>query len=279
MHSGHQTARLIDLALEEDLGCGDLTSQALFDPRTQARAALVAREALVVSGLDVARAVFARLDAGSRFRALAAEGARARPGQHLAIVRGSLAALLMAERTALNFVRRLSGIATLTRRYLRELKGTSCHLLDTRKTTPGWRVLEKAAVRAGGGRNHRMGLFDGVMIKDNHIQAAGSIARAVAKIRARIPPTIKVEVECDNLRQVRAAIAAGADIIMLDNMSPTRMSRAVELIAGRALTEASGRLDLTNLRQAALSGVDYVSVGALTHSARAVDIAMDLVGS
>jgi len=269
--------RLIDLAIAEDLGSGDLTTEALFPANEQGRAAFVAREPLVASGCEAAMAVFRRLDPTCRFSRVCAEGTRAKPGRRLLTVHGPLRALLSGERAALNFVRRLSGIATLASRYAEHLEGTGCRLLDTRKTTPGWRVLEKAAVRAGGGCNHRMGLFDGVMIKDNHIDAAGSIARAVAKARSRIPPTVRIEVECANLKQVRSALAAGADIIMLDNMDPTRMRRAVEIVAGRALTEASGRLDLQTIGQAAHTGVDFVSVGALTHSARSVDVAMDML--
>ncbi len=276
MPPGPHLTILIDLALAEDLGSGDLTTESLFSKRAKGRAGFLARESLVVSGLDVAAAVFTRIDDRCRFRALCDEGAHVRAGRRLAEVRGPLRALLSGERAALNFVRRLSGIATLTRRFVGELEGTGCMLLDTRKTTPGFRVLEKAAVRAGGGHNHRMGLFDGVMIKDNHISAAGSIARAVDKARRRIPPTVKIEVECSNLRQVRAALRAGADIIMLDNMPPERMARAVQIVDGRASTEASGRLELDNIRLAAEAGVDYVSVGALTHSAVAVDIAMDM---
>ena len=267
---------LIDLALAEDIGPGDLTSEALFAPEDKARADFIAREPMVVSGLPVAAAVFERLDPTCRFKALRTEGARIKTGARLARVSGPLRALLTGERTALNFVRRLCGIASLTRRYVDALAGTGCKLLDTRKTTPGFRALEKAAVRAGGGHNHRLGLFDGVMIKDNHIQAAGSIAKAVNRARHRAPPTVRVEVECADLRQVRAAVAAGADIIMLDNMPPAKMAKAVQIIDGRALTEASGRLELDNLRAAAEAGVDYASVGALTHGARAADVAMDL---
>jgi nicotinate-nucleotide pyrophosphorylase (carboxylating) len=276
MPASPQLQALIDLALIEDLGSGDLTSEALFSGAAEGRAWLVARQPLVVSGLPVAGQVFSCLDAACRLKALRREGTRARRGQPLAEVRGPLRALLAGERTALNFVQRLSGIATSTRRYAEALRGTDCTLLDTRKTTPGWRSLEKAAVRAGGGRNHRMGLFDGVMIKDNHIRASGSLARAVERARRRAPPTVRIEVECDTLRQVRAALRAGADIIMLDNMSPERLRRAVEVVAGRAWTEASGGIDLDTIRRVAETGVDYVSVGALTHSAPAVDVALDL---
>ncbi|MBN2494254.1 MAG: carboxylating nicotinate-nucleotide diphosphorylase [Deltaproteobacteria bacterium] len=270
---------LVDLSLAEDLGPGDLTCESIFPDRREVAARFVAREPLVVCGLDMAAAVFGRLDPACRFSRKRREGDRVRAGSVLAAVRGPVQAVLGGERTALNFVRHLSGIATLTRRYAEALKGSACVLLDTRKTLPGYRRIEKAAVRAGGGHNHRMGLFDGVMIKDNHILAAGSISRAVRMARARIPPTVKIEVECSQIRQVRAALSAGADIIMLDNMPPARMRKAVEIVSGRALVEASGRLDLDTVRAAADCGVDFVSVGAITHGARAVDVAMDLVRS
>jgi nicotinate-nucleotide pyrophosphorylase (carboxylating) len=266
---------LIELALAEDLGTGDLTSEALFPPTRRGAARLVAREPLVVSGLWLAEAVFRRLDEGCRMRTRVDEGERVRTGAVLADVRGPVRALLSGERTALNFVRHLCGVASLTRRYVRVLAGTGCTLLDTRKTTPGLRVLEKAAVRAGGGHNHRMGLFDGVMIKDNHIAAAGSIARAVAAARRRVPPTVRIEVECESLAQVAQAVRAGADIVMLDNMPPARLAEAVRRVAGRARTEASGRVTLERLAEIARAGVDFVSVGALTHSAPAADIALD----
>ncbi len=276
MRASPHLQALIDLALSEDLGAGDLTSEALFTAAARGRGWLVARQDLVVSGLAIAGAVFARLDPDCRLQQARPEGARVCRGQRLAEVRGPLRALLAGERSALNFVQRLSGIATTTRRYVEALRGTGCTLLDTRKTTPGWRAIEKAAVRAGGGHNHRGGLFDGVMIKDNHIRAAGAVGRAVQRARRRAPPTVRIEVECANLRQVRAAVRAGADIIMLDNMSPERMRRAVAVIDGRALTEASGGLDLDTVRSAAESGVDFVSIGALTHSAPAADVALDL---
>jgi nicotinate-nucleotide pyrophosphorylase (carboxylating) len=269
--------KLIDLALAEDLGSGDLTTEAIFPQRYVGRAVIVARESLVVSGLDAARAVFRRLSRACRFKPVVREGARVRKGARLADVHGPVRALLCGERTALNFLRHLSGVATLTRDYAKELKGTGCVLLDTRKTTPGMRALEKAAVKAGGGSNHRMGLFDGVIIKDNHIIAAGSIEDAVARVRRRAGAKMKIEVECSGIRMVQAALEAGADIIMLDNMSPRRMARAVEVIAGRAKTEASGRVTLKNINKVAQSGVDYISVGAITHSAPSVDIAMDVI--
>lgn len=267
---------LIDLALQEDLGTGDLTSQALFSDSDRGKARFIAKEPLVVSGLDVAAAVFTRIDTGCRFQTRLKEGATARRGVTLAIVSGPLQALLAGERTALNFVRHLSGVATLTRQYVEQLQETRCRLLDTRKTTPGMRALEKTAVRAGGGNNHRMGLFDGVLIKDNHIAACGSIRRAVEMARRHVGPMVKIEVETESLSQVREALAAGADMIMLDNMKPTLMAKAVALVKGRALLEASGGINLETIRAVAETGVDFISVGAITHSAPAVDIAMDL---
>ncbi len=271
-----QLAALIDLALTEDLGSGDLTTGALFTERAQGAAGLIARQALVVSGLDVAAAVFTRLDQSCSFKLLTQDGRHVKKGTVLARIHGPVRALLIGERPALNFIRHLSGIASLTAEYVKALKGTGCTLLDTRKTTPGLRRLEKAAVRAGGGSNHRLGLFDGAMIKDNHIAAAGSIRSAVNTVRKSIPPTVKIEVECSNFKQVRESLAAGADIIMLDNMPPEKMAKAVALVDGQAATEASGNITLKNIRAVAKTGVDFISVGALTHGARAVDISMEL---
>ncbi len=274
--SPHLSA-LIDLALSEDLGNGDLTTEALFPERSMARAVLLAKEPLVVSGLAVVPWVFERLDEGCRSQMKVKEGDRIKDGTRLAVLRGPVRALLSGERTALNFLRHLCGVATLTRRFAEELEGTGCTLLDTRKTTPGLRALDKAAVRAGGGKNHRTGLFDGVMIKDNHIAAAGSIRAAVERARRRIPPTVRIEVECQDLKQVKTALEAGADIIMLDNMDLDQMARAVKLVSGRAQTEASGRMQLATLRKVAETGVDFISVGALTHSAPNVDISLELL--
>jgi nicotinate-nucleotide pyrophosphorylase (carboxylating) len=242
-----------------------------------ATAHFVARQKLVVSGLEVARQVFWRLDSRCRFSRQVGEGQEVSKDGVLVRIQGPLLTLLQGERVALNFVRHLCGVATSTRRLVDLLRGTSCKLLDTRKTTPGFRVLEKAAVRAGGGNNHRMGLFDGVMIKDNHIARAGSIQKAVAKARAVVPPTLKIEVECETLAQVQKALRASADIIMLDNMPLEQMKQAVRIVNGRAQTEASGRIDEKSIRRVAACGVDFVSVGAITHSAPAVDVSMEMV--
>jgi len=271
--------KLIDLALAEDLGTGDVTSQAIIGEKTNARARLVAKQPVVVSGLDVFARVFHRLDPTIVISYRAREGQLMKKGALLAELRGNARALLAGERTALNFIRHLCGVATSTAILVEELAGTGCRLLDTRKTTPGMRQLEKAAVRAGGGNNHRFGLFDGVLIKDNHIVAAGSIEKAVRKARRYAPPTLRVEVECASLRQVKEALSAGADIIMLDNMSLEQMRRAVKLIGGRALCEASGNITAQNARRVATCGVDFISCGSITHSAAAADLSLEFVRS
>ncbi|HEX9078612.1 MAG TPA: carboxylating nicotinate-nucleotide diphosphorylase [Desulfuromonadaceae bacterium] len=266
--------RLIEQALLEDIHTGDITTQAVVPERRSATARLIAKEELVVAGLSVAERVFRRLDPAAIFSACLPEGARAARGELLATVQGSAADLLMGERVALNLLQRLSGVATLTSRYVEAVKGTKARIVDTRKTTPGLRELEKYAVRVGGGINHRTGLYDGVLIKENHITAAGGIAEAIARARAYIPHTLKIEIETETLEQVDEALAAGADIIMLDNMGLTDMRAAVAAIAGRALVEASGGVNLESVRAIAETGVDIISVGALTHSARAMDISM-----
>jgi nicotinate-nucleotide pyrophosphorylase (carboxylating) len=265
--------------LREDLGPGDLTTGSFpeLDAR-RARAVFRAREAGVLAGLDFAGEVFRLLDPAFRFvRREVAEGVAMAPGEVLAEVEAAAGALLRGERTALNIVQRLSGIATLTRRYVTALAGTPVRLLDTRKTTPGFRHFEKYAVRAGGGHNHRLGLYDGVMIKDNHIAAVGDIAGAVAAARAHAPVTVRIEVEAETLDQVDAALAAGADIIMLDNMDPDAMRRAVERIAGRAKLEASGRVTLEDLPAVAAAGVDFVSTSAVVTRARWLDVGLDFL--
>lgn len=269
--------RLIDMALEEDLGPGDITTESIVPETLWARAEFIAREEGVVAGLPVAGRVFKRLDLETEFRAEVTEGSAVKAGAVLAVVAGRARTILTGERVALNFVRHLSGIATRTRRLVAAVEGLRAVVLDTRKTTPGLRALEKYAVRAGGGRNHRFGLFDGILIKDNHIRAAGGIKEAVARARARAPHTLKVEVEVQSLDEVEEALAAGADIIMLDNMPVAAMREAVRRIGGRALVEASGGITEENIREVAATGVDFISVGALTHSARALDISLEIV--
>lgn len=274
-----RTDHLIDLALEEDLGLGDLTSRAIFPARHRSRAVIEARASLVVCGLEIAARVFARVDPALRVRLAVADGARVRRGEPVLRVAGPTASLLAAERTALNFLQRLSGIATLARAYADAVAGSGARVVDTRKTIPGWRALEKAAVRCGGCCNHRSSLGEHVLIKDNHIAAAGSIARAVAAARAAAPHLARVEVEAGSLAQVRTAIAAGAEVILLDNLTPEQVAAAVRVIAGRARVEVSGGITLANIRDYALPGVDVISVGALTHSAPAADLSLEVIGS
>lgn len=273
-----RTELLIDLALEEDAPSGDLTSEAIFSSDHQSKAHIEAREDLVISGLDVAKRIFKRVDSEVSVRLLCENGQRLHLGDKVLEVNGPTIALLTAERTALNFLQRLSGIASLSRRFAdaAEVAGTGVRVVDTRKTTPGWRALEKQAVRSGGCFNHRSTLSEHVLIKENHIMAAGSIAEAVSRARKLAPHCAKIEVETENLRDVKAALASGADVIMLDNMSPKMIVDAVELIAGRATIEVSGGVRLATIADFALPGVDVISVGALTHSAKAADLSMIL---
>jgi len=269
-----RTELLIDLALEEDLGLGDLTSRALFPPGHRRRGWIEARQDLVVCGVEIAARVFARVDPALRVRLLAADGDRLRAGARVLEVAGPTAALLAAERTALNFLQRLSGIATHVRAHVDLLQGTGVRLADTRKTTPGWRALEKQAVRCGGGANHRSSLGEHVLIKDNHLAAAGSLRRAVERARAAAPHLSRIEVEVTTLAGVRAALAAGAEVILLDNFPPEGVRAAAALIAGRARVEVSGGVRRETLRAYAVPGVDVISVGALTHSAPAADLSL-----
>ena len=275
--------RLIDLALEEDLGAeGDLTSRAVIPPELPGRAALVARSAGVVAGLPAARQTFAVIDPQLSFQTLVPDGSAVAPGTVLAVVGGRMRSILTGERTALNFLQRLSGVATQTAKYVQAVAGLPCQVLDTRKTTPGWRRLEKYAVRRGGGHNHRMGLGDGVLIKDNHLAAVGggpaAVAEAVRLARALYGSRFPLEIEVDDLEEFDAALAARPDIVLLDNMKPDLLREAVRrrnATASGVLLEASGGVTLATLRAIAETGVDCVSVGALTHSAVALDIALD----
>ncbi len=269
---------IIDLALAEDIGTGDVTTLATVPAGTRARAAMIAKAEGVISGLAAAAAVFHRVDAGISVVPCVTDGTAVQPRTVIAEVEGPARGILMAERVALNLVQRLSGVATLTARYVAAVAGTKARIVDTRKTTPGLRVLEKQAVRDGGGHNHRVGLSDGILIKDNHLAAIGGpdrIARAIERARAFAPHTLKVEVEVTTLEEVQQALDAGADVILLDNMDLETMRRAVELVAGRALLEASGGITLSTVRAVAETGVDLISVGALTHSAPALDISLD----
>ena len=265
---------LVAAALAEDLGGGDITTEATIDAEATGTADVLVKEPGVVCGLGVAEAVFRALDSSIAFEPLVDEGARVREGVVVARVSGSLRAILSGERTALNFVGRLSGIATATRAYVDAVAAAGAEILDTRKTTPGLRLLEKHAVACGGGRNHRLGLSDGVLVKDNHLRAAASIAEAIADVRSA--SDLPVEVECDTLTQVAEALAAGADAILLDNMTLDELREAVELAGGRARLEASGGITLENVRAVAETGVDEISVGALTHSARSLDVSLEL---
>jgi nicotinate-nucleotide pyrophosphorylase (carboxylating) len=273
------TEQLIRMALAEDLGSGDITTVATVPTGIRGEARLVAREAGVLAGLDVFCRVYRTLDAAVQIEPRAVDGARMKAGDTVAVLRGLVVSLLTGERTALNFIQHLSGIATLTRRFVDLVAGSGALIVDTRKTTPGWRSLEKYAVRVGGGKNHRMGLFDGVLIKDNHLQAAGSLPAAIRQARELAPHTLRIEVEVETLDQLREACQAGAEIVLLDNMEVETMRRAVAWRGENfpaVLLEASGGINLDTVAMVAQTGVDFISVGALTHSARAIDLALDL---
>lgn len=267
---------LLERALAEDLGSGDITSKLTIPETLQGKAVIEARQELTVCGLDVAREVFAAVDPALRFEALVSDGERVAAGAVLARIEGSMRGILAAERTALNFLQRLSGIATLTRKYVDQLAGTSAKLVDTRKTLPGWRVLDKYAVASGGGTNHRIGLYDGILIKDNHIAAAGNLANAVRAAKAGAPKHLRVQVEVESLEQARVALEAGADSLLLDNQTPASLRKICAALGSKIELEASGGVTLANIREIAETGVHRISVGALTHSAAAVDIALEI---
>jgi nicotinate-nucleotide pyrophosphorylase (carboxylating) len=266
--------RVVVAALAEDVGVGDVTTEATVGADAVGTAELLVREPGVVCGIDAAEAVFRALDPGVRFESLVEDGTLVESTTVVAVVTGPLRAILTGERTALNFLGRLSGIATLTRRYVDAVAGTGVAILDTRKTTPGLRRLEKHAVACGGGRNHRFGLDDGVLVKDNHLHAARSVGAAVDRIRAAT--ALPIEIECDTLAQVAEALAAKVDAILLDNMAADDLVTAVALVRGRARLEASGGITLENVRTLAETGIDEISVGALTHSARSLDVSLEL---
>ncbi|MBW6394446.1 carboxylating nicotinate-nucleotide diphosphorylase [Thermus sp. SYSU G05001] len=263
--------------LLEDLSHGDLTTLLTVAEDLWDRAVILAKEEGVIAGLPVAKEVFSLADARIAFNALVGEGEKVGPGQEVARLEGPLRGILAGERLALNLLQRLSGIATLTRAYVEALKGTKAQVLDTRKTTPGLRALEKYAVRVGGGRNHRYGLFDGILIKENHIRAAGGVTEAVKRAKAGAPHYLKVEVEVGNLAELEEALEAGADLILLDNFPLEELREAVRRVGGRVPLEASGNMTLERARLAAEAGVDFVSVGALTHSAKALDLSLLVV--
>lgn len=268
---------VIRQALQEDIGRQDITTANLVPAGQQARGVFVAKEAGVIAGTEVYQAVFRCLDPAVRCRVFIADGKTVQYGDQIAEITGKTSALLSGERVALNLLQRLSGIATRSRNMVERIKAYKTEIIDTRKTTPGLRELEKYAVRVGGGRNHRFGLYDGVMIKDNHIVAGGGILNAVKTLRQRVPITVKIEVEVESLEQLELALQAGADIIMLDNMDTPTMQKAVERVAGRALLEASGGITEDRLEEIAQTGVDFISIGALTHSVKSLDISFDLL--
>lgn len=265
-------------ALDEDLGYGDLTTEATVPEGVEVSGRIIARASGVVAGLPVDAAVFAELDASVRFEPVVEDGAAVEPGQVIAALRGPARAILSGERVALNFLQQLSGVATATRSIVEQIEGTRAVLLDTRKTVPGLRALQRYAVRVGGGSNHRFNLFDGVLIKENHILAAGGIAAALARARAAVGPFTLVEIEVERLDQLEEAIAHGVDMVLLDNMTPDQMREAVALAAGRVKLEASGDITVERARSVAETGVDYLSSGALTHSAPALNLSLRLDG-
>jgi len=273
--SSYHLEQLIELAVIEDIGPGDMTTDAIpRHPALKGEGTIIAREPVVVAGLEAARRVFLKMDPGATFLPESSEGAEIDGGTVIARVRGNFHALLTGERIALNFLQRLCGIATHVRAYVNELSNSPVRLVDTRKTNPGWRALEKYAVRMGGANNHRLGLYDGILVKDNHIAAFGDIRTAVEKTRQTASHLLKIEVEVSTLEQVKEALAAGADVIMLDNMNDSEIRTALAEINGKALVEVSGQVARGELKKLADMGVDIISVGALTHSARFVDLSM-----
>ncbi|MCL0095637.1 carboxylating nicotinate-nucleotide diphosphorylase [Dehalococcoidia bacterium] len=274
-----QIRAIVDHAIKEDLGQGDVTTDALIPPALEVRASILVKASGVLAGIEVAEIVFQQVDPSLIFERVVQDGTGMQAGSIVGVVTGKAAGILKAERVALNFLQHLSGIATETAKYVAAVAGTRARILDTRKTTPGLRLLEKYAVRTGGGQNHRQNLGDGVLIKDNHLAAlrAGGVGlgEGVKRARANVPPHLKIEVEVDTVEQAQIALDAGADILLLDNMRTTDMRRVVELVEGRALTEASGGITLDNVRAVAETGVDFISIGALTHSVKALDISLE----
>jgi nicotinate-nucleotide pyrophosphorylase (carboxylating) len=261
--------------LAEDIGYCDLTAQLMLDAHAQATFHMNAREPMVIAGIEIAAMIIERYDPRLNVKVLVADGDRVEPGKRLLTVQGNARSIVTTERTALNILQRMCGIATATARFVDEIRGTSARLIDTRKTTPGLRMLEKHAVTCGGGLNHRLGLDNGVMLKDNHIAIAGSIAQAVKRVRRQLPTLTCIEVECDHLAQVAEAAEAGVDVIMLDNMPVPTMKEAVKMVAGRTKIEASGGIRLDTIRAIAEAGVDYVSTSKITQGASPVDIGLD----
>lgn len=273
----HSLKHLIQIALEEDIGSGDITTDNTVDPEIKGKGIIVAKEPLVIAGLDVARDVFTFIDSEVICRPFFKDGDLVKNGDTVMEIEGKLCVLLKGERTALNFMQRLSGIASNVRSYIELLENKSIRLVDTRKTAPGWRVLEKYAVRVGGAHNHRIGLYDGVLIKDNHIAACGGIKKAIERVRDKISHLIKIEVEVSDITSLKEALAAKADVIMLDNMNISRIKEAVALVGKKAMVEVSGNITKENLNLYSDTGVDIISIGALTHSARSMDLSMRII--
>ena len=275
----NQLNTLIDLALEEDIGSGDITSETLIPADLRAKTTLLAKADGVLAGIDLAKLVFIKVDPDLKFKTLLKDGAKLHPGDIIGTVTGNARSLLKAERVALNFLQKLSGIASQTAEYVAIIGDLPVEILDTRKTTPGMRLLEKYAVSMGGGRNHRFNLSDGILIKDNHLatlRAHGMTLREIVnKAKSGAPEGIKVEIEVTNLKEVREAVAAAADIIMFDNMSPAKMRAAVKIVPAGIMTEASGNINFKTVRSVAETGVNFISIGALTHSSKALDISLD----
>jgi nicotinate-nucleotide pyrophosphorylase (carboxylating) len=272
-----ETDKIIEMALKEDIGDGDMTTSSIVSTPLKATAHLLAKEELILAGIDMFHRVYKKLDAELEFTKHFEDGDNVSQGGIIGEVCGDIAVILKGERIALNFLQRLSGIATLTHRFVTKVKSYPVTILDTRKTTPGWRALEKYAVKMGGGENHRFGLFDAVLIKDNHIRAAGGIGEAVRRVKDNVPHGFKIEVETSNLQEVKEALDSEVDTIMLDNMNTEMMKEAVTMIHKRVLVEASGNTGLDNIEEIAGTGVDCISVGALTHSAKAVDISLKVI--
>jgi len=268
--------KIIEQALLEDIGTGDITTESIIPSNLKAKGIIKTSDEGVVAGLDIARLVFQKLDSDNTFQEKIIDGTKIIQGKLLTEITGSARTILKGERVALNFLQRMSGIATITSKFCQEVKDLPIRIVDTRKTTPGLRVLEKYAVRIGGGYNHRFGLYDAVLIKDNHIATAGGIKPAVNSVRKQISHTVKIEVEVENLSQLQEALEMRVDVIMLDNMNLNVMKKAVKTAKGKVLLEASGRVTLENVREIAQTGVDLISIGALTHSVKSLDISMEI---
>ena len=274
-----EVEKLIETALREDIGDGDITTSSIIRTPLRVTAHLIAKERLILAGIDVFHQVYKKLDSDLELVKHFEDGDEVNQGSLIGEISGEVAVILKGERVALNFLQRLSGIATLTHKFVEKVKSCPVKILDTRKTTPGWRALEKYAVKMGGGENHRLGLFDAVLIKDNHISAAGGIGEAVRRVKEHVPDGFKIEVETGNLQEVKEALDSGADTIMLDNMSVDMMKEAVSFINKNVLVEASGNTSLENIEEIAGTGVDFISIGALTHSAQAADISLKVISS